>query len=317
MSAESIEPTELQPGNRIHELASIVALLRRGGRARAMLASAIDHLGSAVSIVRLAEEDRLFTLTDASHEFIGTVGPGDLGEALSDVTTWLSEGLDIRSVLDDAYPANLRSIYNRPPMVTVKGIWDDAMDSDSIAVVGTRRASREGIVRAKSLTRHLVAGGFTVISGLARGIDTAAHEEALDTGGKTVAVLGTGIHRVYPPENRALAERIITADGAMISQYLPDQPPQRWTFPQRNIVMSGLSVATVVIEASHTSGARMQARLALEHGRTVFLPSSLVKERRWARDLVVEGKYGSRAIEVSAPEDVLGYLRQGVPDVSL
>jgi DNA processing protein len=120
-----------------------------------------------------------------------------------------------------------------------------------------------------------------VVSGLAAGIDTAAHEAALEAGGRTVAVIGTGLRHVFPRPNAELQERI-GRESAVVSQFWPGQEARKWTFPQRNAVMSGFARTTVVVEASHTSGARMQARLALEHGRPVFLLESLM-EHEWAR----------------------------------
>ncbi len=139
----------------------------------------------------------------------------------------------------------------------------------SVAVVGTRTRLRDGPGAGGTAVRLLAGHHVTVISGLARGIDTAAHQAALHSGGRTIAVLGTGITRCYPPENRVLAEQITQA-GALVSQFWPTRAPGRDTFPRRNVVTSGLSQGTVVIEASQTSGAKMQARLALEH-EEVFL----------------------------------------------
>jgi DNA processing protein len=129
--------------------------------------------------------------------------------------------------------------------------------------------------------------GVVVLSGLAKGIDTAAHRATLDAGGRTIAVLGTGITRTYPDENRALAEEIASS-GALVSQFWPTRTPGRDTFPRRNVVTSGLSQGTVVIEATGTSGAKMQARLALEHGKMVFLIRSLVTSQPWARTYVAD-----------------------------
>jgi DNA processing protein len=121
-----------------------------------------------------------------------------------------------------------------------------------------------------------------VFSGLAAGIDTAAHTAALAQGGRTVAVIGTGINRVYPPQNAQL-QRQIAGRGAVVSQFWPDAPPTRQSFPMRNAVMSGMTLASVVVEASNTSGARLQARLALAQGRSVFLLESVLAEE-WARE---------------------------------
>jgi DNA processing protein len=129
---------------------------------------------------------------------------------------------------------------------------------------------------------------------MALGIDTAAHRAALDTGGRTLAVMGTGIRLRYPAQNRDLADRV-EAGGALISQFWPDQPPAGFRFPMRNIVTSGMSLGTVVIEASSTSGAKSQARHALEHGKRVFLVRPLVLRERWAQEYVE--KRGAIAIE--------------------
>ncbi|MBS1882113.1 MAG: DNA-protecting protein DprA [Actinobacteria bacterium] len=219
------------------------------------------------------------------------------------VATATAVGARLVTVLDDDYPANLRLIAKLPPFLFVRGELrrDDAR---SVAVVGTRGASEEGLDRARDLAGALVAEGVTVISGLARGVDTAAHTATLAAGGRTIAVIGTGILRTYPAENGPLAERILEG-GAIVSQFWPDAPPARYTFPMRNEVMSGISQGTAVIEAGRTSGAKMQARLALEQGKRAFLMSSLVTSESWARDYM--DRRG--AIEVTSVADVVGRLR--------
>jgi DNA processing protein len=172
-------------------------------------------------------------------------------------------------------------IHQRPPVLFLCGAGD-ARDAASVAVVGTRKASPQGLDQARDLAAGLAARGVAVISGLAAGIDTAAHTTALASGGRTVAVIGTGIDRAYPAQNAALQEEI-AAKGLLISQFLPGSPPTKTSFPMRNAVMSGYALATVVIEAAYQSGARMQARLALQHGRHVFLMRSLM-QHDWARD---------------------------------
>jgi DNA processing protein len=214
-----------------------------------------------------------------------------------------ADGIQLTTVLDDDYPVNLRTIYNLPPFLFYKGTLrpDDAL---SVAVVGTRQASADGLSRTGRMARLLVADGVTVLSGLARGIDTVAHQTCLDAGGRTIAVLGSGIRRIYPPENRDLAEQI-TENGAIVSQFWPDAPPTSYTFPRRNVVTSGMSQGTVVIEASATSGAKMQARLAVEHGKQVFLLHSLVTEREWARKYLER----PRVHEVGDVADIVRLLR--------
>jgi len=211
-------------------------------------------------------------------------------------------GARLVTVLDQEYPANLRLIPNLPPFLFIHGELAEA-DARSVAVVGTRDASPDGIRRAGRMSRLLAEQGVTVISGLAKGIDTAAHRAALDAEGRTIAVLGTGITKCYPSQNRELAEEITRA-GALVSQFWPTRPPGKDTFPRRNVVTSGLSQGTVVIEASSTSGAKMQARLALEHGKKVFLLHSLATKQPWARDYIAR----RGAIEVADVDEVVKHL---------
>jgi DNA processing protein len=154
------------------------------------------------------------------------------------------------------------------------------------------------------VARELTERGVTVVSGLAAGIDTAAHRSSLEAGGRTIAVFGTGINRVYPKDNLELSERIVE-HGAVVSQFWPDQAPATYTFPRRNVVTSGLSQGTVVVEASATSGAKMQARLAHQHGKKVFLVKRLVTEQDWARRYIERKK----AIEVSGVDDIMRLMR--------
>lgn len=211
-------------------------------------------------------------------------------------------GVRLATVLDDDYPSNLRVIYNLPPFLFYRGTLDPT-DARSVAVVGTREPSSEGLRRAAELSTELAKREVTVLSGLAKGIDGVAHHAALDAGGRTIAVMGTGILRCYPEEHETLAEEIV-GRGALVSQFWPMTPPIRYNFPRRNVVTSGMGQGTVVVEASATSGAKMQARLALEHGKRVFLLHDLVTSQHWARRYMQRG-----AIEVVTVEDVIRLLR--------
>ncbi len=211
-------------------------------------------------------------------------------------------GAHLVTVLDPGYPDNLRLIPDLPPFLFIRGDYRPD-DSRSVAVVGTRDASPGGLRRGGRMAKLLAEQGVTVVSGMARGIDSAAHNAAMEAGGRTIAVLGTGITKCYPPENRDLAEEIVQ-HGALVSQFWPTRNPGRDTFPRRNHVTSGISQGTVVIEATSTSGAKMQARLALEHGKKVFLVKSLVTDQTWAQTYV--NKRG--AVEVDDVEDVIRQL---------
>ena len=211
---------------------------------------------------------------------------GGLGEARVEHWKERLHRLEARfvSVLDDGYPANLRMIHDHPPFLFVRGSLEPT-DDRAIAVVGTRKPSEEGVAAARRIAASLADRGITVVSGMAEGIDTAAHAGALNAGGRTLAVFGTGISRVYPASNRALS-RAISAAGATLSQFWPDMAPSRWSFPVRNIVTSGLSVGTVVVEAGPTSGARQQAEHAVRHGKRLFLLQRLVRHQPWAQELM-------------------------------
>lgn len=290
------------------ETSAVLALLRAKVVPPQQLGALIAHSGSALRLVSLTEEDRLFTWPEPVHACIGAVSPEDLERARENLADWREQGLEPVTVLDRDYPEPLHEIFNRPPLLFIRGALPTALGTRSISVVGARAAGTKALGIATEITSQLVDQGFVILSGLALGIDTAAHRATLSGGGVTCAVLGSGFHRMYPGENTGLAEEILAAGGALISQFTPDQPPAKWTFPMRNVVMSGLSLATIVIEASDTSGARIQARVALQHGRTVFLHSELVRTREWARKYVVEGAFGTRAVEVSSAAEVIERL---------
>lgn len=217
-------------------------------------------------------------------------------------------GARLITVLDEDYPPNLRRVPDLPPFLFVLGHLQ-ASDDRSVAVVGTRQVSDDGLRRASRLSTELTHAGVTVVSGLARGVDTCAHTAALEAQGRTIAVIGTGITRCYPAENKQLAETIANR-GAVISQFWPTRSPGRDTFPRRNRVTSGISLGTAVIEASSTSGAKMQARLAYEHGKHVWLIASLVAAQPWAQKMVEL----SRARPVRDTADILADLT--VPSAS-
>nr|WTB12082.1 DNA-protecting protein DprA [Streptomyces antimycoticus] len=215
-------------------------------------------------------------------------------------------GARLVTVLDEDYPANLRVIGNLPPFLFYRGELDQR-DARSIAIVGTRQASEDGLRRAARMARELVEHDVVIASGLAKGIDAAAHQATLAATGRTFAVMGTGIAApFYPAENRPLAKAILTAGGALLSQFWPTSPPARYTFPRRNVVTSGTTLGSVVIEASSTSGAKMQARLAAEHGKHVFLIRSLADAQPWAKKMLEE----DRAILVTASSDITDRLGQ-------
>ena len=177
-------------------------------------------------------------------------------------------GARLVTPLDVEYPAPLKSIYDPPLCLYVRGTLE-SKDAQALAVVGTRRASHYGLAQAERLAYQISKAGFTVVSGLARGVDTAAHRAALKAGGRTLAVLGGALDKVYPPENRELAEEI-AGQGALLSEFPLGREPDRTTFPYRNRVVSGLAKGVLVVEAGLDSGAMNTAEQALEQGRSVL-----------------------------------------------
>lgn len=171
-----------------------------------------------------------------------------------------------------AYPRLLGMTQEAPPYLFLRGNIS-LLNEPIVSVVGSRKASNEGLLKAKKLAQLLGREGIVVASGLARGIDTAAHTSSLENGFLTIAVIGTSITEVYPKENERL-QREISEKGLVVSQFPPSTPTQRWHFPMRNAVMSGISLATVIVEASETSGALRQADYALKQQRLVFIPQS-------------------------------------------
>lgn len=231
--------------------------------------------------------------------------------ALVEREAWDQAGLYVAAISGAGYPEQLEQIADAPPLVFIHGAHD-VVATPGVAIVGTRRPTAEGIRRAARAARAFVARGITVFSGMARGIDGAAHEATMASGGRTVAVMGTPIDRRYPAEHAQMADAIVRHGGALVSEFLPGRRTAKWDFIRRNKTMSGLTAVTLVIEAGETSGARSQAEAALKHGRSVFLPESLVTQHAWGRRLVDHGIDGVRAVLLRDPSE-LAELLTGLP----
>ncbi|MCH9694963.1 MAG: DNA-processing protein DprA [Gammaproteobacteria bacterium] len=217
---------------------------------------------------------------------------------LSTSLAWLeSDAHHLVAHGSENYPELLATISGAPLMLFVNGDVD-ALHLPALAIVGSRNPTRGGIRNALEFSRHLARNGVTIVSGLAQGIDTAAHRGALDAGGKTVAFLGHGIDRVYPAENHDLAHQV-AANGALLSEYPLGAPPDKRHFPERNRLISGLSLGTLVVEAARRSGSLITARLAAEQGREVFaLPGSIHNPlARGCHELI---RQGAKLVETAA-----------------
>jgi DNA processing protein len=202
-----------------------------------------------------------------------------------------SQGIQILTWEDELYPPRLKEIDQPPPVLYVRGSLTGE-DAWAVAIVGTRRVSAYGRQVAEELAACLAGNGVTVISGLARGVDGSAHQAALKAGGRTIAVLGCGVDWIYPPEHTQLADKII-ASGALLSDYAPGTPPDASNFPPRNRIISGLSMATVVVEAGETSGALITAQFAVDQGREVFaVPGNiLAAQSKGTNRLIAQGAH--------------------------
>ena len=200
-----------------------------------------------------------------------------------------SQGIKILTWVDNAYPQRLKEIEQPPPVLYIRGEYlpDDLF---AVAIVGTRRVTSYGRQITEELASYLAGHGITVISGLARGVDAIAHQTALKAGGRTIGVLGSGVDKIYPPEHRQMAEQMMR-NGAIVSDYAPGTPPDASNFPPRNRIISGLSLAIVVIEAGETSGALITAEFAAEQGREVFaVPGSiLAPQSKGTNKLIQQG----------------------------
>ena len=225
--------------------------------------------GEPQAILR-APVDRLSAVDGISVEIARGIAAWETTVDLSGETGRMAEaGVHALTAQSEGYPSLLRTIHD-PPIVLY--VWGElrAGDSQAVGIVGSRQSSFYGQEAAKKLSYQLAYAGLTVVSGLARGIDTAAHQGALAAKGRTVAVLGCGLSQVYPPENFALAERIADGSGAVVSEFPMSLTPDRTTFPMRNRIISGCSLGLLVVEAGLKSGALISAGQAAEQGRTVF-----------------------------------------------
>src|SRR5215813_9784353 len=257
-----------------------------GPRAAAKL---LERFGSAAGVYAAtrAELNQLRILPEAVDSLIAK----DLHQkAEIEIQRVRKQGDDILVLDDGVYPALLREIYDPPIVLYVKGAWSACLEQPCVAIVGSRRCSTYGQNAALMLARDLAQRGVTIVSGFARGIDAAAHRGALEAGGRTVAVLGTGIDECYPRDHRKLALEILEKGGAMVSQFPLGTPPVSENFPYRNRIISGLSLGVVVVEAAENSGSLITARLAMEQNREVFaVPGNITSRNSFGTNYLIKG----------------------------
>ncbi|OGC77723.1 MAG: DNA protecting protein DprA [candidate division Zixibacteria bacterium RBG_16_40_9] len=206
--------------------------------------------------------------------------------------------------LDSDYPDNLKQIYDFPPFFFMQGNLSDK-DDMAVAIVGTRTASTYGKSITEKISSELTSKGFTIVSGLALGIDTYGHQAALNSGGRTVAVFGSGLDVIYPTENKRLVEKIVE-NGAVISEFLMGTKPEKENFPTRNRIISGLSLGVIVVEAGAKSGALLTAQYALDQNKEVFaIPGNLTSKTSEGTNALI--KQGAKL--VTSVNDILSELK--------
>jgi DNA processing protein len=248
---------------------------------------AVERCGSAEPVLHLPlTELEALELPAQAAQFIAS---GEAAHAADEELEKLaSTGATILTLRDDAYPERLRQIFDPPALLWVRG---DAslLSRPVLAVVGTRRPTPYGTGMAEKLAHDLALRGLIILSGMARGIDTAAHRGAISAKRPTVAVWGTGVDVIYPKENKSLAEQIVAGGGAILSELPLGTFPAPQNFPKRNRILSGMSLGVLVIEAAEYSGTRVTARCALEQNRDVFaVPGNVTTKNAWGPNLLIK-----------------------------
>lgn len=257
-----------------------------GPRAAAKL---LERFGSAEAVYGATrpELEQLRLLPEAVDSIIARE---QQDKAEAEIENVKKLGADLLILDDGVYPSLLREIYDPPITLYVKGAWEQCLDQPCVAIVGSRRCSTYGQNAASMLARDLAQRGVTVVSGFARGIDAAAHRGALEGGGRTVAVLGTGIDQFYPRDHKKLADEILEHGGAVVTQFPLSTPPVAENFPYRNRIISGLSLGVVVVEAAENSGSLITARLAIEQNREVFaVPGNITSRNSFGTNYLIKG----------------------------
>jgi DNA processing protein len=271
---------------------------------------------------RLEAAERLFEASLTELEGLGMpaaaaqfVFEGKARAAAEDeIKRTLEAGGAILTPEDEAYPERLREIYDPPAVLWIRGDVS-LLSRPGIAVVGTRQPSPYGAGMAELLSRDLANRRVVILSGMARGVDTAAHKGAIEAGGKTVAVWGTGIDVIYPKENKKLAESIVATGGAIVSEYPLGTFPAPQNFPIRNRILSGMSIGVLVIEAAEYSGTRITARCAMEQNRDVYaVPGNVTNKNAWGPNTLIKQGAKLTATWEDIWEDLPSQIRLGLED---
>ena len=281
----------------------MISLAMQPGLGPRTLSSLLARYGNAKSVLAASREE-LLTVPGVGNPMVDRIRQARNADQATAIVNWChTHQADILSQDSATYPVSLEQLSDAPPILYIQGSLIPT-DQLAVAVVGTRHATTYGLRQANRFSYALAKAGITIVSGLARGIDAAAHRGALDAGGRTLAVLGSGLAKLYPSEHQNLADEI-SKHGAVLSEYAPQCPPRSGQFPQRNRLIAGLTLGTLVIEAPDRSGALITARLAGEQNRDVFALPGPVSSRasRGCNQLIRDG-----ATLVQSVDDIIEEL---------
>ena len=286
------------------EKEALIAINTVSGIGSIKLKRLLEYFGQARKIF-LASKEELIKVSGISDKIAVDIIKASAGKGLKEEEALIKKhNVQILSTQDDDYPANLRNIPDPPPVLYVKGEFLP-QDDFAIAIVGSRRASFYGLSTAEDFAQKLGGAGISIVSGMARGIDTAAHRGALKAKARTIAVLGSGLANIYPPENKKLFEEI-SENGAVVSEFPMNTKPLAYNFPRRNRIISGLSLGVLVVEASRNSGALITVDNAIEQSREVFaVPGKVDSANSFGTNSLI--KQGAKL--VSNVEDIIDELK--------
>jgi len=287
------------------EVRELIALLNTPGVGIVRARRLVDHFGSP-EVVFSAPLKQILSVPDIGRKTAESIVSGrrDYTQAHEQLRKAAEFGATVLTLWDNDYPPFLKNIYDPPPILFIEGKLD-WKDSPAIAVVGTRKPSQYGAAQTKNIVEGLAHHGLTIMSGMARGVDSIAHKAALSGGGMTVAVLGCGLDRTYPPENKGLRDRIV-GNGAVISEFPFGTPPEAKNFPRRNRIISGLCLGTLVVEAGDRSGALITAEYSLNQNREAFaLPGDINRPQSMGCNRLIRE---SGALLISSENDILNAI---------
>ncbi len=302
----------------LEEFIALRRLLRSSQIGIVRLRSMLDAFGSGVSVIdtpakQIAQEVKL---TEAAFKgLVDGIGNGDFdADYKKDYDYIQNLGGSILAYGHDGYPVQLANIYDPPILLYVLGEITEE-DRKSVAIVGTRTPTPYGTRAAMDIASGLVRENFTVVSGLARGIDTTSHKAALEASGRTIAVLGSGFRNIYPQENKKIVKEIMNGRGAVITEYSPDTKPDAINFPGRNRIISGISLGVLVVEAAEKGGALLTAEFAIDQGRAVFaIPGNITSVKSGGTNRLIQRGEAKLVIETLDILEELNIKPQKAPE---